>query len=184
MNRLLNRYLEYVKKEGKVELGITNVMEVPRIMKVKLNCGIGGFRDNREAVDSFVEELTNIAGQKPYMRKAKKSEAGFKIKQGEIVGYSVTLRGDKMWAFLDKLINIALPRVRDFRGMSENSFDENGNYSVGIKEHVIFPEVNQNVTKGIRSLQATIVFNSSDKDKTKKVLKGLGFPFRKDDKSE
>lgn len=184
MNRLQQKYLEFVKQVGKKELGISNIMEVPRILKIKLNCGIGSFRDNREAVESFVEEFTNIAGQKPYLRKAKKSEAGFKIKQGDIVGYSVTLRGAKMWAFLDKLINIALPRVRDFRGMSETSFDENGNYSVGIREHVIFPEVNPNTTKGIRSIQATIVFNSNDKEMTRKVLKGLGFPFRKDDKAE
>ena len=184
MNRLLKRYTEYVKEEGKKELGITNVMEVPRILKIKLNCGIGSFRDNREAVDSFVEELANIAGQKPYPRKAKKSEAGFKIKQGDIVGYAVTLRGDRMWAFLDKLINIALPRVRDFRGMSDDSFDDNGNYSVGIREHVIFPEVNPNTTKGIRSIQATIVFNSKDKEKTRKVLKGLGFPFKKEGQTD
>jgi large subunit ribosomal protein L5 len=184
MIRLYKRYLEYIEKEGKKELGIANVMEVPRIMKVKLNCGIGSFRDNREAVDSFFEEFSGIAGQRPYPRKAKKSEAGFKIKQGDVVGYSVTLRGDRMWAFLDKLINVALPRVRDFRGMSENSFDGSGNYSVGISEHVIFPEVNPNTTKGIRGIQATIVFNSNDKDKTLKVLKGLGFPFRKDEKGE
>ena len=184
MNRLNKRYLEYIENEGKKELGASNVMEIPRILKIKVNSGIGPFRENREAVESFVEELTNICGQKPYVRKAKKSEAGFKIKQNDIVGYSVTLRGARMWAFLDKLINLALPRVRDFRGMSPDSFDENGNYSVGIKEHVIFPEVNQNTTKGIRSLQATIVFNSNDTEKTRGVLKGLGFPFRKDDKSE
>ena len=184
MNRLYKRYLEYVEKDGKKELGISNVMEVPRILKIKINSGVGGFRDNREAMESFAEELANICGQKPYVRKAKKSEAGFKIKQGDEVGYSATLRGDRMWAFLDKLINIAFPRVRDFRGMKENSFDEKGNYSVGIREHVIFPEVNQNATKGIRSLQVTIVFNSDDVEKTKAVLKGLGFPFRKDDKSE
>jgi large subunit ribosomal protein L5 len=184
MNRLYKRYLEFIEKDGKKELGISNVMEVPRILKIKVNAGIGSFRENREAVESFVEELTNICGQRPYMRKAKKSEAGFKIKQGDIVGYSVTLRGARMWAFLDKVINVALPRVRDFRGMSPDSFDENGNYSIGIKEHVIFPEVNANITKGIRSLQATIVFNYDDVEKTRSVLKGLGFPFRKDEKSE
>lgn len=184
MNRLYKRYLEYVEKEGRKELGISNVMEVPRVMKIKINAGIGAFRENREAVESFVEELANLAGQKPYMRKAKKSEAGFKIKQGDVVGYAVTLRGARMWAFLDKLINVALPRVRDFRGMNPDSFDENGNYSVGIREHVIFPEVNPNTTKGIRSIQATIVFNSDDTEKTRSVLKGLGFPFRKEEKSE
>lgn len=184
MNRLYKRYLEYVEKEGIKELGISNVMEVPRILKVKLNAGIGPFRDNREAVESFVEELSNICGQRAYPRKAKKSEAGFKIKQGDIVGYSVTLRGVRMWAFLDKLINIALPRVRDFRGMDPDSFDENGNYSLGVREHVIFPEVNANITKGIRSIQATIVFDSDEVEKNRSVLKSLGFPFRKEEKTE
>jgi len=184
MNRLKQRYTEFIEKEGKKELGISSVMEFPRLLKIKINAGIGAFRDNREAVESFVEEFANIAGQHPYVRKAKKSEAGFKIKQGDIVGYSVTLRGDRMWAFLDKLINVAFPRVRDFRGMDEESFDQDGNYSVGIREHVIFPEVNQNTTKGIRSMQATLVFNSKDAEKNKKLLVGLGFPFRKEEKGE
>ncbi|HNS71439.1 MAG TPA: 50S ribosomal protein L5 [bacterium] len=182
MNRLNKKYIEYVSKEAKKDIGVDNVMDVPRILKIKVNSGIGPFMDNREAVESFAEELSNICSQKPYMRKARVSEAGFKIKKGDIVGFSATLRGDRMWAFLDKLINVALPRVRDFRGLEDNSFDDNGNYSLGIREHVIFPEVNPNTTKGIRGVQLTIVFNTKDKDKNRKVLQYLGFPFRKDDK--
>jgi len=182
MNRLNEKYLKEVAPAAKKELKISNVMVVPRIVKVNVNSGIGPFRENREAVESFVNEMANLCGQKPCPRKAKKSEAGFKIKQGDVVGYTVTLRGERMWAFLDKLINVALPRVRDFRGLSEDSFDESGNYSLGVKEHVIFPEVNPNTTKGIRGLQISIVFNSNNLEKNKVVLKGLGFPFRKDEK--
>jgi large subunit ribosomal protein L5 len=181
MNRLYKKYLEETVIKAKKDLGIKNVMQMPKIRKIKLNSGIGSFRDNREAVESFVEELKGIAGQAPYMRKAKKSEAGFKIKEGDVVAYAVTLRGSRMWAFLDKLINVALPRVKDFRGVEESSFDKNGNYTLGIREHVIFPEVNQNATKGIRGLQVTIDFGSGDVEKNKYVLKSLGFPFRKDE---
>jgi large subunit ribosomal protein L5 len=182
MNRLFEKYFKEVASTAQKDLNLGNIMEVPRIMKVSINSGIGPFRDNREAVESFVTELTALSAQKPFPRKVKKSEAGFKIKEGDVVGYAVTLRGNRMWAFLDKLINIALPRVRDFRGLSEEAFDRNGNYSLGIKEHVIFPEVNPNTTKGIRGLQVTIVFNSGDTEKNRYVLKGLGFPFKKDDK--
>jgi large subunit ribosomal protein L5 len=181
MNRLKEKYLKEAVVKAKKELGSGNVMGVPQIIKISINSGIGPFRDNREAVESFLEELGNISGQRPFPRKAKKSEAGFKIKEGDVVGYAVTLRKERMWAFLDKLINIALPRVRDFRGLSGKAFDKNGNYSLGVREHVIFPEVNPNTTKGIRGLQVTINFNSHDTVKNKYVLENLGFPFEKDD---
>lgn len=177
MNRLKDEYKNKISSEILKEFKLGNVMEVPRILKVNINAGIGPFRENKEAVESFVEELSDIAGQKVYERKARKSEAGFKIKQNDIVGYAVTLRGERMWAFLDKLINIAFPRIRDFRGFSPDSFDENGNYSIGIKEHVIFPEVNANTTKGIRSLQVTVVFSGKDIDQNRFLLKKLNFPF-------
>ena len=157
-------------------------MEVPRLKKISVNAGIGGFRDNREAVDTFSEELTNITGQKPYVRKARLSEAGFKVRKGDTVGLTVTLRGERMWAFLDKFVSIVLPRVRDFRGLSLTAFDDNGNYSVGVREHIIFPEVNPNVTKGIRSLQITLVTSSKDKKRNELFLKNLGLPFKKDEK--
>jgi large subunit ribosomal protein L5 len=157
-----------------------NIMETPKILKVSVNSGIGPFRDNKEAVESFAEELGAITGQKPAKRLAKTSEAGFKIKQNDLVGFTSTLRGAKMWAFLDKLISIALPRVRDFRGLKDTAFDVNGNYSLGIKEHVIFPEVNPNTTKGMRSLQVTIVMRGKDTEAKKALLTELGMPFRKD----
>lgn len=177
MNRLKEEYKNKIVKEIQKEFKLQNVMEVPCIKKISINSGIGPFRENKEAVDSFANELSEIAGQRVFERKARKSEAGFKIRQNDVVGFAVTLRGDKMWAFLDKLINIAFPRIRDFRGFSTDSFDQNGNYSVDIKEHVIFPEVNPNITKGIRSLQVTIVFSGKDKDQNRFLLKKLNFPF-------
>lgn len=181
MNRLKETYNKEILPKMIKELGLENAMAVPRIEKISINAGIGPFRDNKEAVETFIGELSDLAGQKVFPRKARKSEAGFKIRKNDIVGFAVTLRGDKMWAFLDKLISIALPRVRDFRGLNDASFDENGNYSLGIREHVIFPEVNPNTTKGIRSMQVTIVFNTNDEEHNRYLLKGLGMPFRKED---
>lgn len=180
MERMHLKYKNEIIPEILKERKLKNVMEVPSIKKIAVNVGIGSFRENREAVESFTQELANICGQKPYPRKAKKSEAGFKIRGGDIVGLAVTLRGDRMWAFLDKLVNIALPRVRDFRGLSNTSFDGNGNYSIGIREHVIFPEIDQNIVKGIRSLQLTMVTNSKNKELNELLLRKLGLPFRKD----
>lgn len=177
MNRLKKQYIEKVRPVVTKQFEFKNVMQAPQIKKVVLNAGIGSFMENVEAVETFIEELSSIAGQKAYPRKARLSEAGFKIKQGDVVGYAVTLRGEKMWAFLDKLINIAFPRIRDFRGFSVDSFDSSGNYSVGIREHTIFPEVNPNTTKGIRSMQVSIVFDSEKKEMNKFILSELGFPF-------
>jgi len=179
MNRLHEKYKNEIAKELMTEFKLANVMQVSKLTKISINSGIGSFRDNREAVESFINDFTAFAGQKPFVRKARLSIAGFKIKQNDVVGYAVTLRGDKMWAFIDKFINIALPRVRDFRGVSEASFDKNGNYSLGIKEHVIFPEVNANTTKGIRSLQVSLVFNSNNVELNRSLLRKLGMPFRK-----
>jgi large subunit ribosomal protein L5 len=177
MERLKEKYLKEIAPKLVKEFKLDNVMEAPKILKVSINSGIGPFRENKEAVEFFSDELSNISGQRVFARKAKKSEAGFKIKQGDVVGFAATLRGDRMWAFIDKLINVAFPRIRDFRGFSNESFDGEGNYSVGIREHVIFPEVNPNTTKGIRSLQVTIVFSTKDKDRNQQLLKELGFPF-------
>lgn len=178
MNRLYEKYKKEIAISAVKDLNLGNIMEVPRIKKVSVNSGIGGFRENKDAVESFVTDLTLLTSQKPSPRKARLSEAGFKIKQGDVVGYTVTLRGERMWSFIDKLINVAIPRVRDFRGLSTESFDDDGNYSMGIREHVIFPEVNPNTTKGIRSLQVTIIFDSDEKDRNMYVLEKLGFPFR------
>jgi large subunit ribosomal protein L5 len=180
MNRLKEKYTNEVLPKMLKELKLENVMEAPRLQKISVNAGIGPFRESREAVESFVEEMTAFTGQKPFPRTARLAIAGFKLRKGDTVGYAVTLRGDKMWAFLDKFINVALPRVRDFRGLNDTSFDENGNYSVGIKEHVIFPEVNPNTTKGMRSLQITMVMSSKDTERNKYLLQELGVPFKKD----
>ena len=181
MNRLKETYVNKIAPKLMKDLKYANVMEVPHLQKISVNAGIGEFRENREAVEAFVSELASVTGQKPFPRKARLSEAGFKVRKNDVVGYAVTLRGDRMWAFLDKFISVALPRVRDFRGLSPESFDEVGNYSVGIKEHVIFPEVNPNVVKGIRSLQVTFVMSGKDKKANLVLLRELGFPFRKED---
>lgn len=180
MNRLKKKYIEEIIPQLSKELGFSNVMEVPKLTKIVLNAGIGDFRDSKEAVASFVKEFANIAGQKPVARPARKSESGFKIRQGDIVGYKVTLRGNSMWSFLDKFVSIVLPRVRDFKGLNSKSFDKCGNYSVGIKEHVIFPEVNPNIVKGIRGFQ--IIFNVDAKDSkhSKALLSKLGIFFKKE----
>ena len=183
-NRLQKKYNNETVQKLMQELKLKNIMEAPKIIKVTVNSGIGSFRENREAVEIFLNEFSDITGQKPYPRKAVKSEAGFKIRQGDVVGYAVTLRSERMWAFLDKFINIALPRVRDFKGMSVKSFDGNGNYSVGIREHVIFPEINPNTVKGIRGMQVTIVVKSKDAKHTKLMLEYLGFPFAQTQKAK
>lgn len=180
MNRLKENYIKKILPLLKKELKLENINEVPRLKKIVVNAGVGPFMENKEAVESFVNDLTLITGQKPYPRGARLSEAGFKIKQGDIVGYAVTLRGERMWAFLDKLINVALPRVRDFRGLKPSAYDQNGNYSIGIKEHVIFPEVDANTTKGIRSLQVTIITDSNDLEANKKLMMELGVPLREE----
>lgn len=180
MTRLYDLYKNKAIKELKKELGVKNVMQVPRLSKIVINAGIGGYKDSREAVESFVAELSALTGQKPSPRKARLSEAGFKIRQGDVVGYMATLRGATMWAFLDKLINVVLPRTRGFWGMETDCFDGNGNYSAGIREHTVFPEVNPNAVKGIRSMQITIGTTAKDDSTAQALLKSLGFPFKKD----
>jgi large subunit ribosomal protein L5 len=182
INRLEAIYKEKIAPELVKEFKLTNVMQAPRLAKISVNIGIGPFRENREAVDSMVSDLTMFTGQKPSQRNARTSVAGFKVRQGDTVGYTVSLRGKRMWSFLDKLINVALPRVRDFRGLSVSSFDEAGNYSIGIKEHVIFPEVNPNATKGIRPLQVTLVIKGNNIEANRAMLKSLGMPFAKEEK--
>lgn len=164
----------------KRELGVVNVMQVPAVKKIVINTGIGSIKDSKDTLDAFVSELTALSGQKPSARKARLSEAGFKIRKGDTVAYTVTLRGKPMWAFLTKLINVVLPRSRGFWGLAKEAFDGHGNYSLGIREHTVFPEVNPNTVKTIRSLQITIVTNAKDDNKAYALLKSLGFPFKKD----
>ncbi|MFA6981567.1 MAG: 50S ribosomal protein L5 [Patescibacteria group bacterium] len=175
-NRLYEKYQKVVIPAMKKDFSIANAMEVPKLSKIVINAGVGSFRENREAFEYFIQEMSEITGQKPHVTKAKKSESGFKIRKNDVVGVAVTLRSDRMWAFLDKMISVVLPRVRDFRGLKPTAFDNGGNYSIGVREHTIFPEVNPNKTKGIRSMQITLVTNHKDLEKNKALMKYLGLP--------
>jgi len=179
MNQLKELYTTEIKNNLVKELALENVMQIPVLEKIVINTGIGKFRDNKDSVDSFFQEITSISGQKPTFRKSRVSEAGFKVRKNDTVGITVTLRGERMWSFLQKLISVSLPRVRDFKGLSNTAFDKSGNYSIGVREHIIFPEVDANKTKGIRSMQITLVFKNSNKEKSKKFLTLLGIPFSK-----
>ncbi len=179
MNRLKELYFNNVKSELLSELVLKNVMQLPSLEKIVINSGVGSFRDNKDALDSFYNEITAISGQKPTFRKSRIAEAGFKVRKNDIVGITVTLRGERMWNFLEKFISVSLPRVRDFKGVSTKAFDKLGNYSIGIKEQVIFPEVDSNKTKGIRSLQLTFVFKNGSPVNSMNLLKKLGLPFSK-----
>jgi large subunit ribosomal protein L5 len=177
MNRLKELYTTKLKAELSKELNLKNIMQVPTLEKIVVNSGVGSFRDNKDALDSFFNEFTSLTGQRPNLRKARFSEAGFKVRKNDLVGITVTLRGERMWDFLEKLISVSLPRVRDFRGVSKKAFDKLGNYSIGIKEHIIFPEVDANKTKGIRSLQVNFVFKNGSTVNSSKLLEKLGLPF-------
>jgi large subunit ribosomal protein L5 len=179
MNRLKELYFNNVKSELLSELKLGNVMQLPSLEKIVINSGVGSFRDNKDALDSFYNEITSISGQKPTFRKSRIAEAGFKVRKNDIVGITVTLRGERMWNFLEKFISVSLPRVRDFKGVNTKAFDKLGNYSIGIKEQVIFPEVDSNKTKGIRSLQLTFVFKNGSPVNSMNLLKKLGLPFSK-----
>jgi len=177
MNRLKELYTNKIKSELLKELGLENIMQVPKLEKIVVNSGIGSFRDNKDALDSFFNEFMSITGQRPNFRKARFSEAGFKVRKNDLVGVTVTLRGERMWDFLERLISVSLPRVRDFKGVSKKAFDRLGNYSIGVKEHIIFPEVDANKTKGIRSLQVNFVFKNGSPVNSSKLLEKLGLPF-------
>jgi large subunit ribosomal protein L5 len=179
MNRLKEVYFNTIKKDLIKELNLANIMQVPSLEKIVINSGVGAFRDNKDALDSFYNEITSISGQKPTFRRSRISEAGFKVRKNDLVGITTTLRGERMWDFLEKFISVSLPRVRDFRGVNVKAFDKLGNYSIGIKEHIIFPEVDPNKTKGIRSMQITLVFKNGNPVNSMYLLKKLGMPFSK-----
>lgn len=161
-------------------LDLKNVMELPRIQKVVVNIGVGEALDNAKALDAAVEDLTKITGQKPVITKARKSIANFKLREGRAIGVKVTLRGERMWAFLDRLMNIALPRVRDFRGISPNSFDGRGNYTLGLREQLVFPEIEYDKIDKLRGLEISIVTTARNDDESRQLLQMLGMPFRKE----
>lgn len=156
----------------------TNPMQVPRVEKIVINMGIGEGKEDAKALDAGVKQLTTITGQKPIVTKAKKSVAAFKLREGMSVGAKVTLRGDRMYYFLDKLINVALPRIRDFRGVSDRSFDGRGNYSLGLKEQLIFPEISYDDIDAIRGMDISIVTTAGTDEEARELLRQFGMPFR------
>ncbi len=179
MNRLEQKYVETVKPSLMKEFGYSSVMECPKLEKVVLNMGVGDAIANPKALEEAVAELTEIAGQKPVITKAKKSIANFKLREGMSIGCKVTLRGERMYEFLDKLFNISLPRVRDFRGVSATAFDGRGNYTLGVKEQLIFPEINFDKVAKVRGLDIVIVTSAKTNKEAYSLLKELGMPFVK-----
>ena len=180
MNILKERYLNEISPALMKSMGYKNIMQIPRITKVVVNIGLGEAMDNPKALDAAVVDLTTITGQKPVITKARKSIANFKLREGRAIGTAVTLRGERMWAFLDRLMNIVLPRVRDFRGISPNSFDGRGNYTLGLKEQIIFPEIEYDKVDKVRGLEITIVTSATTDEQALALLQLLGMPFRKD----
>ena len=179
MNRLLTKYKEQVVPKLMEKFGYRTVMEVPKIEKIVVNMGIGDSISNSKLLDAAVEDLTTITGQKPIVTKAKKSIAVFKIRENMPIGAKVTLRGERMFEFLDKLVTISLPRVRDFRGVNPNSFDGRGNFSLGIKEQLIFPEINYDKVLKIRGMDIVIVTTAKTDEEGRALLSMLGMPFRR-----
>jgi large subunit ribosomal protein L5 len=182
--RLKERYDNELKAQLKEELGLSSVMQVPRVTKITLNMGVGDAKTDAKALDSAMEELAIIAGQRSQMRKARKSIAAFKLREGMPIGARVTLRGARMYEFLDRLVSIALPRIRDFRGLSPDSFDGRGNYSLGIREQIIFPEINYDDVNTVRGLDVAITTSAKDDEGARALLRGLGMPFADDRRDE
>ena len=178
MARLKERYQKDIAPAIAKEFGIENPMAVPRLNKIVLNMGMGEAIANAKVLDTAVEELKAIAGQKPVITRAKKSIASFKLRQGMPIGVMVTLRGEQMYEFFDRLVSIALPRVRDFRGVSPKAFDGRGNYTIGIREQLIFPEIDFNKVDKLRGMNICIVTTARDDDQARSLLKALGMPFR------
>lgn len=179
MNRLKEIYREEIAPALLEELSIENVMQVPKLEKIVVNIGVGEALDNPKALDEAVRDLTTITGQRPVVTKSKKSIANFKLREGRAIGTKVTLRGDRMWALLDRLVNVALPRVRDFRGISPDSFDGRGNYTLGLDEQLIFPEINYDDVESVRGMEITIVTTAENDDQGRALLSRIGMPFRK-----
>jgi len=177
--RLKEHYQKEVRRKLQDEFGIKNPMAVPKVEKVVLNMGVGEAISNAKILDAAVDELATITGQKPVVTKAKKSIASFKLREGQSIGTMVTLRGEKMYEFLDRLINIALPRVRDFRGLPTKSFDGRGNYTMGIRDHLIFPEIDPVKVDKSKGMNITIVTTAKSDEQARSLLRELGMPFGK-----
>ncbi|MCI0551056.1 MAG: 50S ribosomal protein L5 [Anaerolineae bacterium] len=179
MNRMQEKYNEEVVPALRKAFDFKNIMQVPRIDKVVVNVGMGEALDNPKSLESAVSDLTTITGQKPVMTKARKSIANFKLREGRLIGTKVTLRGHRMWSFLDRLMNTALPRVRDFRGVSANAFDGRGNYTLGLRDQLIFPEIEYDKIDKLRGMEVTIVTTAKNDDQARVMLQLLGMPFSK-----
>ena len=178
--RLKQRYEADLRPQLQRELGLRNVMQVPRLEKIVLNCGVGLATQQQSLLDGAVTDLTVITGQKPLVTRAKKSIAGFKLRAGNPIGAKVTLRGARMWEFYDRLVSLAIPRIRDFRGMDPSSFDGRGNYTFGVTEQLIFPEIDYDSIDTVRGMDITIVTTANSDDEGRALLTALGFPFRRD----
>ena len=178
MARLKDKYRAEVMQALQQKFGYKNVMEIPRLEKVVINMGLGDCKDNAKALETAVSELATISGQKPLVTKAKKSIANFKLRAGMNVGAKVTLRGDRMYEFTDKLVSIVLPRVRDFRGVSAKAFDGRGNYSLGVREQLIFPEIDYDKVEKIRGMEMVFVTTAKTDEEAKELLRLLGMPFQ------
>ena len=177
--RLLSAYRQTVAAQLTKEFDYGNVMQIPRVAKIVVNIGIGEAKDNDKALDAAVGDVVTITGQKPQLVKARKSVAAFKLRAGQTVGIKTTLRGKRMWYFLDKLLNVALPRIRDFRGVNPDGFDGRGNYSLGLREQVVFPEIDYDKIDKLRGLEVSIVTTARTDDEARSLLTRLGMPFRK-----
>ena len=178
MSRLHERYRKEVVPALMKAFQFKNVMQVPRVEKVVLNIGLGEALDNPKALEAAMSGLATISGQKPVMTKARKSIAAFKLREGRIIGTKVTLRGERMWAFMDRLINIALPRVRDFRGVSPDAFDGRGNYTLGLRDQLVFPEIEYDSIDKMRGMEVTVVTTAKSDDQARLLLQLLGMPFK------
>ncbi|HZD68452.1 MAG TPA: 50S ribosomal protein L5 [Actinomycetes bacterium] len=176
--RLKLRYSGELREQLKRELGLQNIMQVPRPVKIVVNMGVGDAIREPRQLEGAVRDLTSITGQKPLVTKAKRSIAGFKVREGQSIGAKVTLRGDRMWEFLDRLLSIALPRIRDFRGLPRKGFDGHGNYTLGLTEQLVFPEVDYDSIVKIRGMDVTLVTTAGNDEHGRALLSALGFPFR------
>ena len=177
---LKERYQNEIVPALMDNLHLENIMEVPGVQKIVVNIGVGEALDNAKALDAAVEDMTKIVGQKPVITQARKSIANFKLREGRSIGVKVTLRGERMWSFLDRMMNVALPRVRDFRGISPNSFDGRGNYTLGFREQLVFPEIDYDKIDKIRGLEVSIVTSARTDEEGRELLNLLGMPFRKE----
>ena len=178
MARLKTRYNDELKAQLQEQLGIKNVMEIPRITKITINMGVGAAAADKKLLDGALSDMQAIAGQKPVLTLARKSIAGFKIRDGWPIGCKVTLRGERMYEFLDRLISIAIPRIRDFRGFSSKSFDGRGNYSMGLKEQIVFPEIDFDKIDRIRGMDITVTTTARTDDEGRALMRAFGFPFK------